>query len=148
MSEFSLKTLPAPSITSYPPTFQGMVDFLSNYLYFDDKITFKSYVKSLTHPTPITQTSDKIWFQVDANGGPVAIFSFANPNWEEFQPFKFGDMILTPAASTVSSPWGNPGQGYGRITYSGTGSSAYGVTAPAAPQAPVGFKYKVYVGRY
>jgi hypothetical protein len=148
MAEFALKSLPVPDITTYPPTFQGMVDFLSTYLYFDDKINFKSYVKSLVNPTPISETSDKIWFQLDANGGPVAIFNFSNPNWVEFQPFKFGDMILTPSTSAVSSPWGNPGQGYGIITYSGSGSTTSGVTAPSAPPAPAGFKYKVYVGRH
>jgi hypothetical protein len=149
MAEFHLKTTSTPSENvSYPPTFQGLIDLLSTYLYFDDKISFKSYVKSTTNPTPISQTFENIWFQLDGNGAPIAVFEFANPNWKEFQYVDQGDLVLTPATSTIASPWGLPGQTYSVITYSGSGSSTTSYTAPSAPPPPAGFKYKVFVGRY
>lgn len=155
MAEYPLlkQSVPSTPITAYPPTIQGLLDEISNYLYFDDKINFKTYVKTLaavtpTPPTPISQTYENIWFDLTSDGRPVSIQSYANPVWKEFQALKQGDMILTPANLAVTSPWGSPGQTYNVIVYSGSGSSTTAYTVPSAPPAPVGFQYKTFVGSY
>jgi hypothetical protein len=148
MAEFNLNSTAVPATPSYPDTTQGLIDFLATYLYFDDNINFKSYVRGISNPVPASLNSDKIWFQETNLGGPRAIYRFNSPSWKEFVDFNPGDLILTPVTSTVASPWGNPGQTYLVITYDATGSSTTSVVAGSAPPAPSGFKYKVYVGQY
>jgi hypothetical protein len=148
MAEFNLKSTAVPATPSYPATMQGFLDFLGTYLYFDDNINFKTYVRGVTNPIPASLNSDKIWFQETNLGGPRAIYRYTGPIWKEFTSFKVGDLILTPSTTTVSSPWGNPGQAYLVITYNSSGSFTTSVTAASAPPPPAGFKYKAYVGQY
>jgi len=88
MAEYPLlkQSIPSAPITVYPSTIQGLLDDISNYLYFDDKINFKTYIKSLATPPPSTQIFGLLgdsgesgllsYTQAVANG----IQSF-NPNW-------------------------------------------------------------------
>ena len=149
MSEYHLKSLSVSNFDSYPNTLSGLISFLANVLYFDDKIIFKRYVISDTNPTPITQYSDGIWFKLNTvTEAPDGMFRYTGSNWERQSFFVSNDMVLVPTTATVSSPWGDPGQVYNVITYGPSGTTTTSVTAGSAPTAPAGFKYKVYVGNY
>ena len=148
MAEFNLKSTAVPATPSYPASIQGFIDFLSTYLFFDDNINFKTYVRGVTNPIPASLNSDKIWFQETNLGGPRAIYRYTGVNWKEFTPFKVGDLILVENTAVVSSPWGNPGVTYPVITYTAAGSTTTSVVAASAPSPPAGFKFKAYVGQH
>lgn len=151
--EFSLQTQVVPPVTSYPKTFSAFLSFLSNYLFFDDKLILKSYLIQDTKPSNITADSDKIWFQTQPSTEfPVIPRVYAANFWEGFETFNQGDIVLAPSAATIEAPWGEPnGVTYNVIRYSGSGPNTtvpYTTPSVATAPPPSGFKYKVYVGYY
>lgn len=153
MKEFSLQSKVVPPVTAYPKTISGFLSFLSNYLFFDDKTTIKSYTIDPSRPANITTDSDKIWFQTKVStDSPIVPRVFNAGTWQPFDVFNQGDIVLVPEGATIQSPWGEPnGVTYNVIRYPGSGSTTtvpYTTPSVSAAPPPSGFKYKVYAGYY
>jgi hypothetical protein len=140
MAVYTISAGTVPQNTGYPANMQGLLQLLQSYLSVNAGSNLSSVVVS--GATPSSQDNDKVWFQTEAGvaGFPKAIRLYTEGSWKEFSPFNFGDIVLTDANATVSSPWG-----IGNTTYVVDGITRL---TPTLPVAPTNAQYKVYVGYY
>jgi hypothetical protein len=140
MAVYTISAGTVPQNTGYPANMQGLLQLLQSYLSVNAGSNLSSVVVS--GATPSSQDNDKVWFQTEAGvaGFPKAIRLYTEGSWKEFSPFNFGDIVLTDANATVSSPWG-----IGNTTYVVDGIARL---TPTLPVAPTNAQYKVYVGYY
>lgn len=140
MAVYNLSAGTLPANTGYPANVQALLSLIQSYLTVISDDNLNTIV--ISNSTPSSDDNTKVWFQTtsDVNNDPQSIKIYSGGKWEEFTPFSFGDMILTDANSTISSPWG-----IGNTTYVVDGISKL---TPTTPTAPAGAQYKVYVGYY
>jgi hypothetical protein len=140
MAVYNLSAGTLPANTGYPANMQSLLNLIQSYLTVISDESLNTIVISST--TPKSEDNTKIWFQTtsDVNTDPQSIKIYSGGKWEEFTPFSFGDMVLTDANATITSPWG-----IGNTTYVVDGISKL---TPTTPTAPAGTQYKVYVGYY
>ena len=148
MAQYSLTPATVPSTVGYPGNLQDLLELIKNYITITDDLQYKTFIISDSQPSPTTENQDKIWFELTPSGKPKAIRIYNNGNWLEFTPFNQGDMVLIADTVTPESPWGEPNTTYQVNVYSGTTLTQISFLTPAAPSAPSGYKYKVYVGHY
>jgi len=148
MAQYTLTPGTVPANTGYPGTIQDLLTLIQNYVTVTDDLQYKTFIVGNTQPAPTSGNQNKIWFELSAGGEPKSIRVYNNGNWLEFVPFKQGDMVLIPDTVTPQSPWGEPNTTYQINVYSGTVLTQISFLTPAAPTAPTGYKYKVYVGHY
>lgn len=145
MAEYPLTATVLPSTTCYPNTVQGLVNSAAEYLNVRIDEILQPYTVDDTAPD--STATQNPWFQTTTVGSgyglPKVVRLYVNGQWKEFSQFRQGDMILVSLNYPITRPWGESGVTY---TFGDTGLGSY--TAPTLPNAPEGFKYKVYVGYY
>ena len=148
MAQYTLTPATVPPTIGYPGNLQDLLELIKNYITVTDDLQYKTFIISDSQPSPTSENQDKIWFELTPSGKPKAIRIYNNGNWLEFTPFNQGDMVLIADTVTPESPWGEPNTTYQVNVYSGTTLTQISFLTPAAPSAPSGYKYKVYVGHY
>lgn len=150
MAKYTLTPATVPPTLGYPGNLQDLLETIKNYMTVTegDSSVSVSFLVGSTQPTASSGNQDKIWFELTPAGAPKAIRLFKDGVWQEFTPLKQGDMVLTADTVVPQSPWGKPNTTYQVKVYSGNTVVNTSYLTPAAPGAPTGFAYKVYVGHY
>jgi hypothetical protein len=148
MAQYTLTPGIVPPTIGYPGNIQDLMELIKNYMTVVENLEFKTFIVSNTQPAPTSGNQDKIWFELSSTGNPKAIRLYNNGNWLEFVPFNQGDLVLIADTVIPESPWGEPNTSYQVNVFSGVTVTQISFLTPTAPTAPVGFKYKVYVGHY
>lgn len=145
MKEYPLTIKTIPSSTCYPSTVQKLLQAITDFAFVSIDDILQPY--SISDTSPSLSLSQNPWAQTSTSlsgyGSPKTIRLYINGQWREFSQFSQGDAVLVPSYTQIAAPWGVYGQTY---TFGDTGLPNY--TPTFNPNAPEGYKYKIYVGYY